>query len=449
MSEAKKGLGLFISQQKTAKPAAAPGDTTAPKDVKKRWVYVGAGLIGVVVVSSSIFGGKPAPRAVVSNKEGGMVNVTPPNADKAAFESRYAKDLEAVRAELERIKAEREAEKARATNTPSGSTATPPSNIAPPPLGPGNTGGLGSLGDAPPAPPVPPAPTAPTFRPPAPNQGGVPAPSSSSLPPMPVGSPSSGAPLKFDAPETTKASEAAATTPSAAAKVRYTKNANAGMLPVGAFAPISLLNGIDAGTSSATQNNPLPILMNITEQATLPGSAKYRLKSCFVLGTAYGDLSAERVYGRISRISCVDKKDRLVLNAEVQGYLVDSDGKLGMRGLISDRQGQRLGKALLAGFAQGLAGALGTSQGTVMSNLVSGDTTSSISGSAAIRASGLAGAQTATAQLAEFYLKEAQSIFPVISVDVGRTGTVVFTSPVKLDWSDGESQFVQQVTPQN
>lgn len=443
MSEAKKGLGLFISQQKTAKAPAGAGPA-APKDVKKRWMYLGGAAVGVVVLSSTIFGGKEAPRAVVSNKEGGMVNVTPPNADKAAFESRYAKDLEAVRAELERLKAERENEKARApANAPTG--PTPPPNIATPPLGPGNTGGLGSLNEAPPAPPTPPAPT---FRPPAPTKEGVPAPSSSSLPPMPVGPTMSGGPVSFDAPETQKPAEAS-TAPSAAAKVRYTKNANAGVLPVGAFAPISLLNGIDAGTSSATQNNPLPILMNITEQATLPGSAKYRLKSCFVLGTAYGDLSAERVYGRISRISCVDKKDRLVLNAEVQGYLVDSDGKLGMRGLISDRQGQRLGKALLAGFAQGLAGALGTSQGTVMSNLVSGDTTSSISGSAAIRASGLAGAQTATAQLAEFYLKEAQSIFPVISVDVGRTGTVVFTSPVKLDWSDGESQFVQQVTPQN
>lgn len=440
MSEEKKGLGLFVSKVKPA--SAAPGVAVGgAKDVKKRWMFVAGGAISLVVLASTVFGSKPVPRAPVAPKDGGMVNVTPPNADKAAFESRFAKDLETLRAETEQVKAQLAAVNARAAA--SAANPTPPPGITPPPTQPGaNTGGLGSLGSAPPAPPVPPTPQ---FRPPVP---GVPAAPTGALPALPSMPTSGGAPMSFDAPTLSKPA-AANDQPNAAAKVKLTKNANAGMLPVGAFAGVSLLNGVDAGTSTSTQSNPMPILMNITEQATLPGSAKYRLKSCFLLGTAYGDLSAERVYGRVSRLSCVDKQDRLVLNAEVQGYLVDSDGKLGMRGLISDRQGQRLGKALLAGFAQGLAGALGTSQGTVMSNLVSGETTSSISGSAAIRASGLAGAQTATAQLAEFYLKEAQSIFPVISIDVGRTGTVVFTSPVKLDWSDGESQFVQQVTPQN
>jgi conjugal transfer pilus assembly protein TraB len=441
MSEEKKGLGLFISK---AKPAAAgPAAPVGPKDVKKRWMYVAAAGVGLVVLASTIFGDKPAPRVAVSTKDGAMVNVTPPNADKAAFESRFAKDLETVRAETQALKAELAA--ARERGLSASAAATPPDGIVAPPMAPGsNTGGLGTLGSAPPPPPIP---ATPVFRPGVPDVPATgPAGTLPQLPALPGGG---GSPMTFPAPLIDKPVASASGQASAAAKVRYTKNANAGTLSVGAFAPISLLNGVDAGTSTATQNNPLPLLMNITDQATLPGSAKFRLNNCFVLGTAYGDLSAERVYGRVSRISCVDKADRLVLNAEVQGYLVDSDGKLGMRGLISDRQGQRLGKALLAGFAQGLAGALGQSQGTVLSNLTSGDSTSSISGASALRASGLAGAQTATAQLAEFYLKEAQNIFPVISIDVGRTGTVVFTSPVKLDWSDGENQFVQQVTPAN
>lgn len=444
MSEGKKGLGMFITKTKAAAagPAASGGAPGQPKkNVQKRWLYVGGGIVLAIVVSSSLFGNKPAPRAPVAKKDTGMVSVTPPNADREAFESRFAKEMEQNRRETETLKAQLELMKAREQ-----SKTTPPPGIVAPPSAPGtNTGGLGAIGETPPAPPVPPTPA---FRPPvqgAPNAG---VPNAGALPPLPSTPMVSSAPLSFDAPVREKAA-AEKSAADANAKARYTKNASAGVLPVGAFAPIALLNGVDAGTSSTTQNNPMPILMNITDQATLPGSAKYRLKSCFLLGTAYGDLSAERVYGRISRLSCVDKQDRLVLNSEVQGYIVDSDGKLGMRGLISDRQGQRLGKALLAGFANGLAGALGSSQGTVLSNLTTGTTTNSIDGTAALRASGLSGAQAATAQLAEFYLKEAQSIFPVISVDVGRTGTVVFTNPVKLDWSDGESQFVQQVTPTN
>lgn len=445
MSDEKKGLGLFVSKVKPAAPAG-PAALTPKKNVSKRWMYVAGGAVGVVVLASSVFGNKPAPRAPVA-KEAGMVSVTPPNADKAAFESKFSRDLEENRAQTEMLK--RELEALRSRQAAEAATPTPPAGIVPPPVA-GNTGGLGTIGGAtPPAHPAPPAPPTPAFQPPA----SQPPSALPGLPPVPQGV-GGGAPLSFDAPEKPKSEQQSSASgangqPDAAAKVRYSKNASAGVLPVGSFASVSLLNGLDAGTSSATQSNPLPVLMNITDQAVLPGSAKYRLKSCFILGTAYGDLSAERVYGRISRISCVDKRDRLVLNAEVQGYLVDSDGKLGMRGLISDRQGARLGKALLAGFAQGLAGALGTSQGTVLSNLTSGDVTNSVNGSAALRASGLSGAQTAASQLAEFYLKEAQNIFPVISVDVGRTGTVVFTSPVKLDWADGESQFVQQVTPKN
>jgi conjugal transfer pilus assembly protein TraB len=265
---------------------------------------------------------------------------------------------------------------------------------------------------------------------------------------MASASPENTGPLVFDAPATERKSGSTSNAPDGVAtKTAFKKNANAGLLPAGAFAPFALLNGVDAGTGTTTQSNPMPVLMRITDQATLPGSAKYHLKSCFALGTAYGDMSAERVYGRVSRISCVDKSDRLILSQEVQGYLVDSDGKLGLRGMITDRQGAKMGKALLAGFAQGLAGALGSAQGSVTTNSALGTSTNSITGDAALRAAGLAGAQNATSQLAQFYLKEAQSIFPVITVDAGRTGTLVFSASTALAWADGDSQFVQQVTP--
>jgi conjugal transfer pilus assembly protein TraB len=264
------------------------------------------------------------------------------------------------------------------------------------------------------------------------------------------------APLVFDAPadaanrqgNATERALAAGAAPEVAARQAMRPNPHAGMLPAGAFAPVSLLNGLDAGTSAATQTNPLPVLVNITDHATLPGAGRYRLRNCFMLGTGFGDLSAERVYIRFSRLSCVDRENKLVLSQEVQGYMVDSDGKIGLRGTITDRQGARLGKALLAGFAQGLAGALGQAQATVTTTPAAG-AVSTLGGEAALRAAGLQGAQTATSQLAEFYLREAQSIFPVISVDTGRTGTVVFTSNAALNWGVADARFVEEVRPVN
>lgn len=428
-------------------PLQAPGT----KNVPRRWLLVGGGVIATVLLASTVFGDKPAPRApVASKKDSETVNVLPANADKAAYEAKFGQDVEALRAEVVSLRAaqaaaERERALARAAGA-SGATSVP-DNITPPPVAPGaNTGGLGAL-SVPPAPPTfKPAPT-PAAATPAPAAATGTGASSSPLPPpsvYPV-EPRSQAPRTFVAP--TIATPVAAATDTTAAKARYRKNANAGEIPAGAFASVALLTGLDAATSTAAQANPQPFLLNVTDHAQLPGAARYKLKNCFVLGTAYGDMSAERVYGRVSRLSCTDKSNRLILSQPVQGYLVDSDNKLGLRGSVSNRQGAKLGSAMLAGFANGLASALGSAQSTVLQNASTGELTSSISGSSALRASGLSGAQSATAQLAEFYLKEAQNIFPVITVDAGRTGTIVFTDSQKLTWNDADSEFVPQITP--
>jgi conjugal transfer pilus assembly protein TraB len=231
------------------------------------------------------------------------------------------------------------------------------------------------------------------------------------------------------------------------AKVRYKKNTQNGLMVAGAFAPVVLLNGIEAGTSSGSRSNPLPVLIRVQDNATLPGAAKYQLKSCFVLASGYGDLSAERVYIRLARLSCVDKDDRLILSVPLQGYVVDSDNVLGMRGKVVDRQGARLGKAMLAGFAQGLSGALGSSQGDVTTSALGAAT--SITGTAALRASGLSGVSSASSQLASFYLKEAEAIFPVIEVEGGRLASIVVSEDTSLAWGNVDEQFVREVTPTN
>lgn len=443
--------GLFTNKRaaagKSAAPAAAPAPAK-PKDVRKRWMYVGAGAVVLMVgVSTLMQDEKPvrAPKEPPKPGSNATIQVTPPKADKAAFEASYARDLETLKNQVGTLRSDLENKDRQIKSLQEQLTAGPraalPPGVVPPPSA--NTGGLGPVAPpmAPPAPPEPP----PRLMPP----GSAAAPG---IPPVLGSAGGDASPMVFDAPAETRNETARAIAngapPEAAAKQTMRKNPNAGLIPAGSFAPVSLLNGLDAGTSSATQTNPLPVLVNVTDHATLPGAAKYRLKSCFILGTGFGDLSAERVYIRISRLSCVDKADKLVLSQEVQGYMVDSDGKIGMRGVVTDRQGAKLGKALLAGFAQGLAGALGQAQSTVTSNAVTG-TTSTISGDAALRAAGLQGAQAATSQLAEFYLREAQSIFPVISVDTGRTATVVFTSSTALNWGVADAQYVQEVRPTN
>jgi conjugal transfer pilus assembly protein TraB len=463
-----KGEGLFLDEKPAPKsaPKAAPksapaAGTPRAKNVRKRWMYVLVAVVIFVVAISALTHTTPPPAQKIE-KPGQLVNVTPPNIDQQTWQVKSMAHDKEMQSNVEKLQASLAATNAELQDLKKNPPAQklPPGITAPPTMGPQSTSGISSI--------VPPPPVssaiAPTFAQPGlPPISGAPAhvpsinqglgnyPKIPALPPpYTSGQDSSVAaePMVFS-PDKSQAKPAALVVDgdSIDAKVKYKKNTQSGMMIAGAFAPVILLNGIEAGTSSGSRSNPLPVLIRVQDNATLPGAAKYQLKSCFMLGSGYGDLSAERVYIRLARLSCIDRDDRLVLSVPIQGYVVDSDNTLGMRGKVVDRQGARLGKALLAGFAQGLSGALGSAQGDVTSSALGSAT--SITGTAALRASGLSGISSASSQLAQFYLKEAEAIFPVIEIEGGRLASIVVSEDVNLTWGNVDEQFVREVTPTN
>ena len=460
-----KGDSLFIEERPDSSPkpksTAKPAGTAAPrgKNVKRRWLYVGGAAIAFVLVISTLTH-KPPPEIQRVEKPGQLVNVTPDNINKLSWEQQSLAQMKEMQNALDKSRSQAQALQTQideikknppTQKLPSGITGPPaptPAPISgaatvvpPPPVS----------QDAPPSSALPPITKSNGTKTPSVNGGlgsskpmpAIPPPFTTGMDNLPTAEPMVFAPDKAQS----KPAALVVDGDSIDAKVKYQKNRNSGMMVAGAFAPVILLNGIEAGTSSGSRSNPLPVLIRIQDNATLPGAAKYQIKSCFALGSGYGDLSAERVYIRLARLSCIDRDDRLVLSVPIQGYVVDSDNTLGMRGKVVDRQGARLGKALLAGFAQGLSGALGSSQGDVTSSALGSAT--SISGSAALRASGLSGVSSASAQLAQFYLKEAESIFPVIEIEGGRLASVVISEDVNLSWGNVDEQFVREVSPTN
>lgn len=479
--EAKKpGLGLFLSRKSAAADAPKdPGDVVPPKkNVQTRWLYVGIGLAGVLVLISSLFGQR-APVQVRTPDKPQTFDIKPAGVDEKSWQARSQQEIAQIRnklADLEQVNKQLQAElkNANAKGGQGGvsSPASPPLGIVPPPIAPGADGGAGNVNALPPVvpPPLPPRTVMPSVAVPpqkpatrGPGTVGTddaasavpPAPSSSTVKSRPVPSSSSSdaaaepgeAPMIFKPDPAKRSMGPQSESDVARARISYKKNPYSGYLPAGPFAPVALLHGLDVGTSASTQNNPQPVLMFLQDNAIMPGGAKYALRSCFVLGSAYGDLSAERMYVRLAKLSCVDAKDRLVLEAKVQGYVVDSDGQAGLRGAVVNRQGAKLAAATLAGFAQGLGSAMRTAQGTTMTTALGSST--SLSGAEALSSAGLGGAAIAAQQLAQFYLREAQSIFPVITVGSGRTGTVVFSDGVGLNWQSGESLYQKEVKPES
>lgn len=124
-------------------------------------------------------------------------------------------------------------------------------------------------------------------------------------------------------------------------------------LPAGAFAKAILLGGVDASTSISAPSDPRPLLLRITDKGTLPRKFHSDLKDCHVLASCYGDLSSERVYMRLEKLTCTECLTGEISETQVAGYVVGEDGKAGLRGVVADRAGPIVEIVSLEDFSVG------------------------------------------------------------------------------------------------
>ena len=125
------------------------------------------------------------------------------------------------------------------------------------------------------------------------------------------------------------------------------------------FMQATLLSGLDAPAVSKGRGNPVPVLLRIKAPAVLPNEVKANLKGCFIIAEGLGNLATERADLRLVSLSCIDKKGRAVIDQKVKGFIVDTDGKIGLRGRVVSKMGAVLARALLAGFVSGIGQAFG------------------------------------------------------------------------------------------
>lgn len=200
------------------------------------------------------------------------------------------------------------------------------------------------------------------------------------------------------------------------------------LLLTGTFAKATLLNGVEAPTGGQANGNPMPILMELTDAAVLPNRYRSDLKRCFVTATATGDLSSERVLVRLDRLSCItDDKD--TIDVKLTGYVTGEDGKTGLKARVVTRSGQAIANALLVGTLSGLGEAVSLAAQDSSTNFA-GTVTNSVNNP--WRAGIGAGMEDALDRIADYYLKLADKIFPVLEVDAGRTVDIVITQSASI-----------------
>jgi conjugal transfer pilus assembly protein TraB len=213
----------------------------------------------------------------------------------------------------------------------------------------------------------------------------------------------------------------------AAAKER---EAGKSFLPIG-LVKAKLLGGLDAPTAGAAQSSPLPVFMRLEDLAWLPNHWRGNVKDCLVTAAGYGDLSSERAYFRLEKLSCV-RHDGRVLEQNISGSVYGEDGKLGLRGRLVTKQGQILANALLAGVVSGIGRGVVYQSSTVGTTALGTVVTDPDPGMEYQSGIGQ-GVSNAMDRLAQYYIALADKTHPIIEIDAGRLVDLGFTKGTALD----------------
>ena len=210
-------------------------------------------------------------------------------------------------------------------------------------------------------------------------------------------------------------------------------------IPSGSYVRAVLTSGVVASSAIGAQSNPQPLIMRLLEGGHLPRGFKGKLKDAVLIGSCYGDLSSERAMCRLQRLSFTQKNGQ-VIERDVEGWVIGEDGRPGIKGVVVDRAGEVARSTIIAGLLSGVGKFFEAQSrmalpvpGVVGASVQHPQNTSFLSGSMDVLKGGAAaGTSNAFDKLAEFAIKRAESMQPVILVASGRQVDVVFKEGVRL-----------------
>lgn len=198
-------------------------------------------------------------------------------------------------------------------------------------------------------------------------------------------------------------------------------------LPAGSIITGVTLNGIQAPTGPGSRDNPEIVDIRVKKDAILPNGYRSSIRNCDILASGYGSLSSRSVYLLTNELSCVLDNGGII-SSPLKGYIVGSNGMIGVKGTLVSHQAPAIIKSFIAGLFSGLGGdgAPTTTQGLDL-NPTDGSTQNyQIPSMGYIGYSAAAGGvETAAGQISKFYLKEAEALQPVIQINPGLSVNII------------------------
>ena len=206
-------------------------------------------------------------------------------------------------------------------------------------------------------------------------------------------------------------------------------------LPPNSYAPARVIVGVDASTGVASQTDPLPVVLRITGPArSVMRRGKVLttdLTGCLVNGAARGDLSSEKVYVKLARMTCAQPGGRYAVS-EVKGF-ISFAGKSGVRGRVVSREGSLVGQALLAGIVGGFGRGFSANANGVFTGQIGADGKRQALSPTDIVAGGFGqGAGEAADTVSKYLIERAEQYQPVVEMPTGIEVEIVFLDGVHV-----------------
>ncbi|QES95801.1 hypothetical protein F0363_02260 [Orientia tsutsugamushi] len=191
-----------------------------------------------------------------------------------------------------------------------------------------------------------------------------------------------------------------------------------------------MLIEVVVGTGTNSSSSPEPIVLQLLDTAILYDEYKTdQIKKAILIGSCNGEMSSERAKCRIETLSVVNNQGDII-EKKVEGWLIGENGRSGIKGIVVDKSSNIASMAALNGVFSNIAKFL---QAKAIKpdmlptlNLVAGGQQQEFQIGDALQSGAYSGASNAFDKLADFAIKRADSMSPVVLIASGRVIDVVF-----------------------
>lgn len=212
----------------------------------------------------------------------------------------------------------------------------------------------------------------------------------------------------------------------------YTDSVN--YLPPNSFARAKVIVGVDASAGVNSQSDPLPVVLRVTG----PARSVYqngrllttKVEGCLINGAARGDLSSEKVYVKLQKMTCPQPGGRYAVS-EVKGFIAFG-GKTGVRGRVVSREGSLVTQAFLAGLAGGFGRGFSANANSVFqgTNITTNGRRQKLSTGDILEGGFGEGVAQTGDMVSKYLIERAEQYQPVIEMPTGIDVEIVFLEGV-------------------